>query len=41
MVSGHMVPALREVPAVVWITTLALIVAAGAVIVRDRRPGDR
>ncbi|MFJ3029543.1 hypothetical protein ACIPEQ_11945 [Curtobacterium sp. NPDC087080] len=41
MVSGRMVPALREVSAVVWITTLALIVAAGVVIIRNRRSGDR
>jgi len=41
MAGGRVIPALREVPAVVWITTLALLVVAGVVILRNRRPGDR
>lgn len=41
MAGGRVIPALRAVPAVVWITTLALLVVAGVVILRNRRPGDR
>ncbi|QCR44766.1 hypothetical protein C1N91_15715 [Curtobacterium sp. SGAir0471] len=41
MAGGRVVPALREVPVVVWVTSLALLVVAGLVVIRNRRPGDR
>ncbi|WP_058750494.1 hypothetical protein [Curtobacterium oceanosedimentum] len=41
MAGGRVIPALREDPVVVWVTSLALLVVAGVVILRNQRPRDR